>query len=133
MRIISKNVEYDFMIYQNTDDSYEVNIENEDGCLMGEISFVIKQNKTWIYNIYTEKEFQHRGVGQALLDICEFCSALNDVKKIEGLYCPSNAYAYNFYEKNGFIFENKRYEIIIKKEIDIEKVKLKMKDRIKID
>ncbi len=131
MKIISKDREFKFKIYRFDNNVYQIIIETDDGReIMGEISFKIKEDLTWIYSISTEEKFQHMGVGQALLNMCELSSAIKGVNKIEALYVPSNNYAFPFYEKNKFEFIQREFDIIITKEIDIKKVKEKMKHKL---
>ena len=84
---------------------------------MGEISFKIKSGKTWIYNIATEEAYQHNGIGQALIYVCEYMSATRNVKLIEGKYYPSNEFAKPFYDKNGYEIIKEGYETFIQKGI----------------
>jgi GNAT superfamily N-acetyltransferase len=101
---------------------YQIIVESDDGReIFGEISFKIKKDRTWIHSISTEYRYQHQGVGQALIELCELCSAVKGMNKIEGLYCPGNEYAYPFYEKNGYNIEEEGCYLYIRKTIDIEK------------
>jgi len=100
MKIFSKNRYHNAKIYSLDAGLYQIVVESDDGReIFGEISFKIKKDRTWIHSISTEYRYQHQGIGQALIDLCELISAVKGMDKIEGLYCPSNEHAYPFYEK----------------------------------
>ena len=73
---------------------------------IGFISFQIKDGKTWIYKIETNKEHFHQGIGTALLFAMEYISMLNNVKVVEAKYYPENEFAKPFYEKYGYHIPN---------------------------
>lgn len=75
---------------------------------IGFINFEIKNNKTWIYKIETNKNYLHQGVGTALIDMMEYISMLNKIERVEGKYYPENEYAKTFYEKYGYYIPNQK-------------------------
>lgn len=118
----NKNRLFNAKVNRFENNIFQAYIENKNGELMGEITFKIYGNKTWIFSISTEKIFQRSGVGKALISICEFISAKKRVQKIEGKFCPQNDAARPFYEKNGYQIMNDSYNSYIYKVLDIDKI-----------
>ena len=73
---------------------------------MGSIEFYIKENKTFLYFLVTQPNFQNKGVASALLETMEYISCLEGVKHIEGKYRPMNEFALPFYKKHGYYVPN---------------------------
>ena len=113
-----KNAFYAEAEYDDVADYYIVRVFSDYGNIMGRISFKIEDDETWIYSINAYDEYQHMGVGQALLDACEYISCKNGVRRIRGKYFPSNEYAKPFYEKNDYIITKEYYDTFIVKFIN---------------
>lgn len=124
------NLTIKFEVYENF---YTINALSHDSKIMGRINFKVDFNKAWIYSIKTFDEYQSRGVGQALLDACEYISCKNGVKCIQGKYYPSNEYAKPFYEKNGYKITKEYYETFIIKYINYKKTLDYLADKVIID
>ena len=125
-----KNKLFNVKVNSFDDGIFQAYIEDKSGQIQGEITFKIYADRTWIYNIHTEEKFQHIGVGQTLLDICEYISAKKRVYIIEGKYFPRNDYAQPFYKKNGYSIDKDDYDLQIYKRLNIEKVFERLKNRI---
>ena len=115
---------------QQKNNEYDVKIQAPNGETMGRIAFVVNKGTTFILHISTEEKFQHQGVGQALIDICEYISALQRSFHIEGYYFPTNEYAQLFYQKNNYIIEKDSYNSYVYKIIDVDKTRQRLKNRI---
>ena len=76
----------------------------------------------WLYKIDVNENFQHQGVGQALLYAMEYTAIVKRVFKIMGKFYPTNEYAKPFYIKNGYeIYPEDNWEL--EKLLDFNKVK----------
>lgn len=65
-----------------------------------------KDSKTTsIGNIYIESDFRNKGLGSALLSLCEFNSRSNSKNKIFGKF-NGDKNAREFYFRNGFSFDD---------------------------
>jgi len=90
---------------------------------MGYVSY--KQNKDtfWIYILQTYKNYQHNGIGFALLNCLEYMAYLDNISLIEGIFFPKNEFAKPLYDKCGYKIGQKKstptiYKIINKREIE---------------
>ena len=123
MKLLGKNnLEFYFQVNRIEDDFFQFCPENEHGEHMGAISFKIHQGKAWIYSIATKPEFQHKGVGQTLIDLFECYCANRRCYIVEGKYMPSNESALPFYQKNGYDIYRDGYDQFIYKRLNIKKI-----------
>ena len=107
-KVHGKPQEFNMQIIKHKD-YFEINCLAESKEQMGFITFGIKQNNkyAWLYKIETNKKFFNQGVASAVLDVAEYIIIKNGIKRIEGVFFPSNDAARPFYEKNGFFVPNK--------------------------
>lgn len=110
---------------------FSVSIEEDD--IMGSATFKIYDSKktTWLFKIETKKEYQHMGIGQALIDIVEYISCLNHMQRIEGRYFPDNEHAKPFYKKNNYEIYKEGYDSFILKNLDRKHIFTDIEPRIK--
>lgn len=111
-------------------------LEKETKKIMGFLNFNIKDdNRIWLWKIETKQEFQHQGIGQALLDTMEYFAATHSsAKTVEGKYYPLNEYAKPFYEKNNYkiiCYDQGDWEISkdLKKEDVLAKIEPKIMEK----
>lgn len=102
-----KKVVYDMKI-EKDGDVYEINCLDKSGQSMGFVTFEFFNKYLWIYKIETKEEFQHQGVGSALLKMIEYFAMQNGKNQIEAKYYPSNQYAKPLYEKHGYFIPNQK-------------------------
>ena len=103
-------------------DTFKIEIYSNDSRLMGGLSFYIDGEKAWLSNINVIEKYRYKGVGQALIEIFEYLSAINYVVSIAGIYSPGNEYAKDFYAKNDYTINKYDFEDLIEKEIDPDEI-----------
>ena len=138
MQIIIRGKRYDVLVKYNDDVKvYNINIVDPSWARIGTIKFKILSeywgNETWLNSISTEPEFQHMGVGKALLQLCEYFSSLHNVGLIHGIYLPLNEHAAALYDKNGYDIVQIDQELFIMKNIDIVKTQKELSGTILLD
>lgn len=123
MKFLGKNnLEFDLQVKKIEDNFFQFYLESENGEKMGAISFKIHQGKAWIYSIATKPEFQHKGVGQTLIELFECYCANRRCYIVEGKYMPSNDFALPFYKKNGYDIYKDGYDHFIYKRLNIKNI-----------
>jgi len=120
MQIIGKNGTIFNVVIKKDNKFYSVKIVNDENKIMGELSFLINNCSAFLYTISTKQEFQHMGVGQALLDVFEYISAKQRCFHIEGQYFPQNIFAKPFYLKNNYYIDQECNASYIYKFLDAD-------------
>ncbi len=114
MKILSKSGVIEIEVYidpaYKDKKFYEIVAYNANKKEIGNLNFSIHKNGAWLYIIETNKEYQHRGIGQSLLNVMEYMLVKSSCYHIEGKYYPKNRFAKPFYLKNNFKIENDDYE-----------------------
>lgn len=127
MKIKVNNNEFDSKILYNGDDDI-YRIEVLDGSdVMGYATFKLKRQRyfdsVWLYKIETNKEYAHKGVGSAVINLLEYFAYQNRAHTVEGKFFPENEYAKPFYDKFGYSIEKEGYETYIYKTLDFKTIK----------
>lgn len=102
---------------------YRVDIYNDHDRLMGRVDFFVYGGQAWLASISVIKDYRYQGVGQALIEMCEYIVAKRGATVISGLYSPSNDYAQQFYIKNGYDIIQRDDDLLIQKDINIAKTR----------
>lgn len=126
MKIKVKDLEVNLELnYYDKNRFYEIVALNENSKVMGSLSYKIDYGyrKAWLNKISTEEEFQHKGVGQLLLNAFEYLISDARINCVEGKFYPENDFALPFYQKNDYKIEKDGYETILFKSIDTQKIK----------
>ena len=131
MEIKNKNKTFDVKIKNFVNDNYyaiEVVLNKK---VAGTATFKKNGNKIWLYKIKTNEEFQHQGIGGAVIDTLELFAMKNNCHYIEGKFFPENEHAKQFYENRGYDIYKDNYETYIYKMLDFEKIKQEIEPSIK--
>lgn len=123
------NIELKFF---EDDRYYKAEAISEDGQVMGYVTF--KQHSDnprtmWLQKIETYKEFQGRGVGDALLSVMEYTTLDTRKTSIDGKFFPDNEFAKPFYEHRGYDITKDGYETYVGKYLS-DKQKKRITDEI---
>ena len=111
--------------FTNKDRYYEIKCQDDSGEEKGFVNFAISRTNgyrsIWLYKIQTYEQYQHQGVGSALLSAMEYFAYIQNISLIEGKYYPDNQFAEPFYEKYGYSIYSEDYFTGVGKRIDFEK------------
>ena len=120
----SRNITHDVQFYDKGK-SFEIKCDNGEGQEMGYVNFAINKEygsrQLWLYKIKTYDEFQHQGVGSALITALEFFAYMRNISVVDGKFYPDNEFAAPFYEKYGYSIYHEDYFTGVGKRIDFEK------------
>lgn len=127
MKIKVKDKIFDIkQIYDSENNYYNFVALNSNNEEMGFVNFgftkIYGERSVWIYKIETYENFQHQGVGQALLWAMEYFACSKRVLKVIGKFYPENKFAKPFYEKNKYLI-SKEEDWEVEKYIDYEFIK----------
>ena len=119
------------LINVDNENEYQAQALADNGDIMGSISFLIKRKDrlVWLRKIETRPEYQHQGVGQALLDTLEYFTIQKRLCMIEGKFYPDNEFARPFYIKNNYSIDKDGYDTFISKYLSHDKIADNLQDR----
>lgn len=134
MKVKVYNKEFEAKILYNSDDDiYRIEVLNGSK-VMGYATFKLKRQRfldsIWLYKIETNKEYAHKGVGSAVINLLEYFAYQNRAHTVEGKYFPKNEFAKPFYDKFGYSIEKEGYETYIYKTLDFKTIKQNIEPNI---
>ena len=131
-KILIKGQEYyfDFIVKDNYNEikAYDIK-KREIGHLTMFVTKEIFPRSIWLMHIFVNEDARYCGVGQKMLDALEYFARKCCVEVVEGKFYPDNAYAKDFYEKNGYEIWKDGYETYVSKNFShLKKKDKKMQD-----
>ena len=100
-----------------SDNYYKLVAYSADNKVMGFLTYKINSRNVWLNFVGTKKQYQHQGVGTALLKAFEYETYAKGVTYIEGKYFPKNEFAKPMYDKNGYSVYKDGYETYVGKSL----------------